>query len=236
MVKTILIFVPLHYNKYCNMTNEKFYTNREERANYLTHGFGLLMSVAATVLLLSRAVAAGNNRALTGYALFGFGMIACMSASTVYHYVQEPHLKARLRHFDHASIYLLIAASYSPFTLILLCNTPFWGWFIFVLVWFIALAGIIISFRPLKRNSHLKTASYVLMGLIVLIAFKPLIEVARAQDVMDMVIWLIAGGFFYIAGAVIYATARREFVHAVFHLFVLLGLASHIYAAYLIPL
>jgi len=194
------------------------------------------MSVAATVLLLSRALATDNDTALLGYALFGFGMIACMSASTVYHYVQEPMFKSKLRHFDHAAIYLLIASSYTPFTLILMRDEPFWGWFIFVLVWFIALVGIIISFRPLKRNSHLKTASYVLMGLIVLIAFKPLIAVAQAQDAMDTVIWLIAGGVFYITGAVIYATAKREFVHAIFHIFVLLGLASHIYAAYLIPL
>jgi len=218
------------------MTNEKFYTEREERANCLSHGFGLLMSVAATVLLLRKAIIAEDGWALFAYALFGFGMIACMGSSTLYHWVQEPALKAKLRHFDHASIYLLIASSYSPFTLILLRDTAFWGWFIFILVWFIALVGIIISFRPLKRNSHLKTASYVLMGLIVLIAFKPLIEVALAQNVMDTVIWLIVGGIFYIAGAVIYATAKREFVHAIFHIFVLLGLASHIYAAYLIPL
>ena len=218
------------------MTNDKFYSPREERANYLTHGFGVLMSLTATVILLRRAIEANNNIALLGYALFGFGMIVCMSASTIYHFVQGPVLKSKLRHFDHAAIYLLIASSYSPFTLILLRDTPFWGWFIFVLVWFIALVGIIISFRPLKRNSHLKTASYVLMGLIVLVAFKPLIAVAQAQDAMDAVIWLIAGGIFYIAGAVIYATAKREFVHAIFHVFVLLGLSSHIYAAYLIPL
>ncbi|WP_294068172.1 PAQR family membrane homeostasis protein TrhA [Proteiniphilum sp. UBA1028] len=218
------------------MTEEKFYTLREERANYLTHGFGFLMSTVGTMLLLSRAMTAGDNRALLGYALFGFGMITCMGTSTAYHYVQESQRKAKLRHLDHASIYLLIAASYSPFTLILLRDEPFWGWFIFALVWLIALAGIIISFRPLKRNSHLKTASYVLMGLIVLIAFKPLTEIARAKDVIDVVIWLIAGGVFYIVGAVIYASAKREFVHALFHLFVLLGLASHIYAAYLIPL
>ncbi len=218
------------------MTNEKFYTQREERANHLTHGFGVMMSLIATAVLLSRAMAAQDSRALLAYLLFGLGMIACMGSSTLYHYVQAPVLKSKLRHFDHAAIYLLIAASYSPFTLILLHDIPFWGWFIFVLVWLIAFTGIYISFRPLKRNSHLKTASYVLMGLIVLIAFKPLMEVARAQDVIDSVIWLIIGGVFYIAGAVIYATAKREFVHAIFHVFVLLGLASHIYAAYLIPL
>ncbi|MDD2511828.1 MAG: hemolysin III family protein [Proteiniphilum sp.] len=218
------------------MTKEKFYTLREERANYLTHGFGVLMSFAAAILLIGKAVVADDSRAVVAFALFGLGMIGCMGTSTLYHYVQEPQRKAKLRHFDHAAIYLLIAASYSPFTLILLRDEPFWSWLMFTLVWVIALTGICISFRPLKRNSHLQTTSYVVMGLIVLIAFKPLMEVAQRLDAMDTVIWLIGGGVFYIAGAVIYATARREFVHAVFHLFVLLGLASHIYAAWLIPL
>ncbi len=218
------------------MSLEKFYTLREERANYLTHGLALLISITATILLLRKAIIAEDGWALFANALFGLGMIGCMGASTLYHYVQEPVRKAKLRHFDHASIYLLIAASYSPFTLILLRDEPFWSWFIFGVVWLIALTGILISFRPLKRNSHLKTASYVLMGLIVLIAFKPLLEVARAADAIDTVIWLFVGGLFYIAGAVIYAMAKHEFVHAVFHLFVLLGLASHIWAAWLIPL
>ena len=218
------------------MSLEKFYTLREERANYLTHGLALLISITATILLLRKAIIAEDDWALFAYALFGFGMIGCMGASTLYHYVQEPLRKAMLRHYDHAAIYLLIAASYSPFTLILLRDEPFWSWFIFGVVWLIALTGILISFRPLKRNSNLKTASYVLMGLIVLIAFKPLLQVARAAGAMDTVLWLLVGGVFYIVGAVIYATARREFVHTIFHLFVLLGLASHIYAAWMIPL
>ena len=218
------------------MSSEKFYTLREERANYLTHGLALLISITATILLLRKAIIAEDGWALFAYALFGLGMIGCMGASTLYHYVQEPLRKAMLRHYDHAAIYLLIAASYSPFTLILLRDEPFWSWFIFGVVWLIALTGILISFRPLKRNSHLKTASYVLMGLIVMIAFKPLLEVARAADAMDTVLWLFVGGIFYIVGAVIYATAKREFVHTIFHIFVLFGLASHLYAAWLIPM
>jgi len=94
------------------MSLEKFYTLREERANYLTHGLALLISITATILLLRKAIIAEDDWALFAYALFGFGMIACMGSSTVYHYVQEPVRKAKLRHFDHASIYLLIAASY----------------------------------------------------------------------------------------------------------------------------
>lgn len=218
------------------MSIDRFYTPREERANYLTHGFAMLISIAATYLLLRKAIIADDGWAIFAYALFGFGMIACMGSSTIYHYVKEPALKAKLRHFDHASIYLLIAASYSPFTLILLREEQFWGWLLFALVWIIAIVGITISFRPLKRNSHLKTISYVMMGLIVFIAFKPIIEVVTVNDSIGTLFWIIAGGLFYIVGALIYATAKREFVHAVFHLFVLLGLVSHIYAAWLIPL
>ncbi len=218
------------------MSSDKFYTVREERANYITHAFGVLMAFTATLLLLRKAFIADDPWALLAYSIFGVGMLACMLASTVYHFVQEPARKAQLRHFDHASIYLLIAASYSPFTLILLREAQLWGWLLFGLVWTIALVGIAVSFGKLKKNSHLKTASYVLMGLVVLIAFKPLIEMAKEKNCIEVIWWLIAGGVFYIVGAVIYATAKREFVHAVFHIFVLLGLACHIVSAYLIPM
>ncbi|HHV84677.1 MAG TPA: hemolysin III family protein [Petrimonas sp.] len=218
------------------MNNNKFYTPREEKANYLTHAAGVLMAVIATVLLLRKAILADNGWAILAYTIFGFGMLACMLSSTVYHFVQEPGRKARLRHFDHASIYLLIAASYSPFTLVLLREKSFWGWSLFGLVWIIAFIGITVSFGELKKNSHLKTASYVLMGLVVLIAFKPLIETANEKNCIEVILWLIAGGVFYITGAIVYATAKREFVHAVFHIFVLFGLASHIIGAYIIPL
>ncbi len=218
------------------MADEKFYSIREERANYITHGIGVLLGVIASIALIRKAIIFGDVWSIIAYSIFGLGIIICMGSSTIYHFVQEPTRKAWLRHFDHASIYLLIASSYSPFTLILLREEQFWGWLLFSLVWLIAIVGIIISFRPLKRNSNIKTTSYVAMGLIVLIAFDPLIKVSRSLNSIETVYWLIAGGVFYIAGAIIYATAKREFVHSVFHIFVLLGLASHIYAAWLIPL
>ena len=219
------------------MMKDKFYTLREERANYISHGFGLLIGIIATGILVNNAILSNNTWAIIAHSLFGSGIIACMGSSTIYHFVQDPLKKEKLRHFDHASIYLLIAASYSPFTLILLRDDePIWGWLLFSLVWIIAIIGVIISFKPLKRNSNIKTASYVLMGLVVLIAFKPLIDVANAKNSIEVIYWLFGGGVFYIAGAVIYATAKREFIHSVFHIFVLLGLISHIYAAWLIPL
>lgn len=218
------------------MPKNKFYTNREEKVNYITHALGIVIALIAGFFFIKKSLSAGDNTALTAYMIFTAGMILCMAASTLYHFAKKPATKARLRHYDHAGIYLLIAASYAPFSLILLREEKFWSPFIFTIVWVIAVVGITLSFRKLKRNSHLKTLSYVLMGLIVLIAFKPLIATARAKECMDVVFWLIAGGVFYIIGAVIYAIAKREFVHALFHIFVLFGMCSHILAAYLIPL
>lgn len=218
------------------MQTQKIYTKREERLNYQSHALGMVISVTGTAILISNAIKADNGWAILAYAIFGFGMLACMGSSTLYHYVQEPNKKAFLRHFDHGSIYILIASSYSPFTLILLRNQGWWGVGLFALVWLIAFVGIGFNFRKMKANNHIQTISYVLMGLVILLAIKPSIEVAQQLNCMPVLIWLVIGGVFYIIGAVIYAIAKREFSHAIFHLFVLFGLLSHIYAAYLIPL
>ena len=218
------------------MKDVKLYTIREEKANYLTHSFGVLMALVGTYLLVYKAYVAENSWGVLAYSIFGFGMFLCMLSSTLYHYIQEPKIKKTLRYFDHASIYILIAASYSPFSLILLREEGMWGWSIFIIVWIIALVGIGFNFKRIKKNSHLKTASYVIMGLTILIAIKPTIRVAVENDCLPVLYWLIAGGIFYIIGAVIYALAKKEFVHTIFHIFVLLGLASHIISAYLIPL
>lgn len=217
------------------MKQYKFYTEREEKANYLTHAFGVIMAVVGVIILIQKALAAQNSEAIVAYSIFGFGMISCMLTSTIYHYVKKPSLKTILRHFDHGNIYILIASSYSPFTLILLRNEGFWGWGLFILVWLIALVGIGFNFRELKPNSHLKTASYVLMGMCALFAIKPFIKVALEQNCLNSLYWLAIGGVFYIVGSFFYALAKHEFVHAIFHVFVLLGLASHIIATYLIP-
>lgn len=215
--------------------SSKTYSQREERANYLTHAFGVIIAVAATVVLIHKAVVADNGWAVVAFSIYGFGMVVCMMSSTVYHYVQTPKPKAILRHFDHGNIYVLIAASYSPLTLILLRKTGWWGWGLFGFIWLFALVGIGLNFGELKANNNLKTASYVLMGASMLVAIKPLVEVAVLKDCLDVLYWLGAGGVFYIAGSFFYALAKHEFVHTIFHIFVLLGLVSHIIAAYQIP-
>ena len=218
------------------MQNLKVYSDREEKVNYLTHAFGVILAIVATVVLLYRSVAAGNGWAIVSFSILGFGMLVCMLSSTIYHYVQKSELKLVLRHFDHGNIYVLIASTYSPFTLILLRNEGLWCWGIFTSIWLMALIGIGFNFAKLKANNHLKTAFYVFMGVFVLIAIKPLIDVALAENCLPVLYWLAAGGVFYIAGSFFYALAKHEFVHAVFHVFVLLGMACHITAAFLIPL
>lgn len=218
------------------MQTQKFYTEREEKANYLSHVFGVLIALIGTFILINRAAKAENNWAIVAYSIFGFGMLACMLSSTIYHYAKNPKTKAFLRHFDHGSIYVLIACSYSPFTLILLKNEGYWGWGLFILVWIIAFIGIGFNFRQMKANNHFKTASYVLMGMAILLAISPSLNIANQLNCMPVLFWIAIGGVFYIIGSVFYALAKHEFVHFVFHIFVLLGLGSHIYAAYLIPL
>lgn len=217
------------------MKQEKFYTPREEKANYLSHAFGFVMAVVAIILLEMKAVAADNVRAIVAFAVFGFGMLLCMGSSTLYHYAHHPKLKGILRHFDHGNIYVLIAASFSPVCLILLQNSV-WGISLFSFIWLFAAVGIALNFRKLKANNNLKTASFVVMGLCIFIPMKTLIEISTALNCVSVLIWIALGGVFYIAGAVIYAKAKHEFVHAVFHIFVLFGLLCHIISAFSIPL
>lgn len=214
----------------------KSYTKREEKANYLTHALGALIAAVATYLLLRKAINAQNAWAVVAFSIYGFGMLTCMLSSTFYHYVQNPPVKAVLRRLDHSSIYVLIASSVSPVTLILLRNEGFWGWGLFGMIWLFAFIGIAMSMGTLKANSHLKTASYVLMGLSVFVAVNPLITIALTNNCLSVLYWLLAGGIFYIVGSFFYALAKHEFVHAIFHVFVLLGLICHIVSAFFIPL
>ncbi len=217
------------------MSGIKVYTIREERANYLTHAFGVLVAIGTAIYLIHKSVVADNGWAIFAYSIYGFGMLMCMLSSTLYHYVQEPKTKKILRHIDHGNIYLQIATSYSPVTLILLREHGIWGWLIFGLVWFFALVGILLNFRELKPNNNLKTLFYVVISSTIFIAIKPMIDVCITQDCVSILYWLIIGGVFYIAGTFFYAS-KKEFMHAIFHVFVLLGLISHIISASLIPL
>ena len=205
------------------------YTRREELWNSWSHAGGILLGVAAGVLLLWLAFRGHNSWARLGVGLYLFGMLGSYIASTLYHALPRRSVwKERLRRWDHAAIYWHIAGSYSPLTLIALRTAGYWGWGLFTFVWLCAIAGTIVSFVHLKEHSNVETFCFVGMGLSVLVAFKPLLDTVSTAAV----IWIIAEGVSYITGAVFYSFNKKKYMHSVFHFFVLIGSICHIVAVW----
>jgi len=211
------------------MTKNKhltYYPTTEEKINILTHGLGLLLSIAALVLLVIHASKHGTARHIVSFTIFGASLILLYSASTLYHYSQKPDIRRKLNILDHASIYVLIAGTYTPFTLITLRG---WlGWTIFGITWGIAIIGVFFKLFYTGRFDKISTIAYVAMGWIIIFAVKPLIE----NLPLNGLYWLLAGGIFYTIGAVLYSIKKIKFNHAIFHVFVLLGSFSHFMAIY----
>jgi hemolysin III len=200
------------------------YSKYEELANSLTHGFGVAMSLVATVVLTLRAIETGDIRRIVTYPLFGVTMILLYTASTLYHSRKSEVSKARLKVFDHISIFYLIAGTYTPITLVGMGGP--WGWTIFGVAWALALAGTVFKLFFTGRFPIISTAIYVGMGWIVVVAVVPLIRTLSTGTLL----WLLGGGLFYTGGVVFYAWRRLPFGHAVWHLFVLAGTACHFVA------
>jgi hemolysin III len=205
---------------------EKIYSDFEERWNILTHGFGLVLSIIGVILLLNNAVQLQSVKVFIAFLIYGIGVTSMFLASTLYHAANDPNKRKRLQIFDHIAIYLTIAGSYTPITL--LTMPPFWGTAVLITVWLIAATGIVLKFFFTGRFSKLSTAMYVLMGWVIVIAFKPLVECMATAGL----IWLIAGGLAYTVGAVIYQIKAIKFNHAIFHFFVLIGAACHYVVVY----
>lgn len=209
-----------------NKKHLTYYPSTEEKLNILTHGLGLLLSIAALVLLIVHASQNGTARHIVSFTIFGASLILLYSASTFYHYSQSPNLRHKLNILDHASIYILIAGTYTPFTLITLKGAL--GWTIFGITWGIALIGVILKLFYTGKYDKISTIAYVGMGWIIIFAVKPLIE----NLPLNGLYWLLAGGVFYTIGAVLYSVKKVKFNHAIFHIFVLLGSFSHFMAIY----
>lgn len=208
--------------------NGLFYTKGEERVNTLSHAAGILMGVIVGTLLLIKSN--GEFWATFGVCLYLFGMIGSYLTSTLYHAMKHHNpWKKKLRHWDHAAIYWHIAGSYSPVTLVALRNEGAWGWGLFSFVWLCAIAGTIISFRKMEEHSYIETVCFIVMGLSVMVAFKPLYAVAEGTFY-----WMIAEGVCYITGAVFYSFRHIRYTHSIFHFFVLGGSVCHMVAVWLI--
>ncbi|MFT4632871.1 MAG: hemolysin III [Candidatus Azotimanducaceae bacterium] len=204
----------------------KYYSAIEESINIVSHGLGFLLGLVALAALMQVALPTNNGLLILSFGIFGLSLVVTYGASTVYHAVKEPLLRGRLRVVDHASIYLLIAGTYTPFTLITLDGPV--GWSIFGVCWSMALVGVILKLFFTGRYSLLSTLMYVFMGWMIIFAISPLNDLLPPLGLR----WLIAGGVLYTLGAVIYAIKRIPFNHALFHVFTLLGSASHFIAVY----
>ena len=203
------------------------YTIKEEKASTYTHALGIIFGLIVGILLIQKAITAQNNWAIVSYSVYAIFMTLSYLTSTLYHVDKNRIRKKSRRKFDHAAIYTHIAGTYTPFTLVVLRNEGAWGWSLFVVIWLAAIAGIFLSFLKLKNTSKLETACYVAMGWVVVVAFKPLMDVMSATNTMSSLYWLIGGGLFYTVGAVLYSFNRIQYMHAVWHLFVLGGSVCH---------
>ena len=197
---------------------------REELLNALTHGLGATAALAGGALLVTLAALHGDGWQLAGAIVFGTCLLLLYLASTLYHAIQHPVAKGRLKVFDHCAIYLLIAGTYTPFTLVGLRGP--WGWGLFAAIWTLALAGVVFKLFFTGRFKRLSTLIYLAMGWLVIVAIKPLLGALDAWTLG----WLLAGGLFYTLGTVFYHRPSLRYSHAIWHLFVLAGSVSHFIA------
>lgn len=194
---------------------------REEIANSVTHGLGLLASLVGAFVLVSLSVEQGEAWHVVSAAIYGVTLVALYAASTLYHALKGTRARKVLRVLDHCSIYLLIAGTYTPVTLVSMRGG--WGWTLFGLAWGLAAVGIAFKILATGRFAILSTLAYVLMGWLCIVAVKPMF-VLLSPGALAL---LGAGGVLYTAGIVFYNSKRVPYSHAVCHLFVVAGSVCH---------
>ena len=197
---------------------------REEIASALTHGVGAVAALAGSAVLITLAALHGDAWQLGASIVFGVTLLLLYVASTLYHSVKHPVAKARLKVFDHCAIYLLIAGTYTPFTLIALRGP--WGWGLFIAIWTLAIGGVVFKLFYTGRFKRLSTVIYVAMGWLIIVAIKPMLNSLDAWTLG----WLLAGGLFYTLGTYFYHRESIPYSHAIWHLFVIAGSVCHFIA------
>ncbi len=214
-----------------NTTTVKHYSLAEEIASSITHGLGVALSITALVILTTLAVRSGDAWRVVSFSIYGSTLIMMYLSSVLYHSFQAPEIKRILRYLDHSAIYLLIAGTYTPFTLISLRGT--WGWTLFGLIWGLAAFGMFMTVLGVGRSRILASLIYIGMGWLVVVAIKPLLEAIPPGGIA----WLVAGGLFYTLGVIFYVWKKLPFNHAIWHLFVLSGSVCHFFAIllYVLP-
>lgn len=197
---------------------------RDEIASALTHGLGAVAALAGGSVLITLAATHGDAWQLGASIVFGVTLLLLYVASTLYHSIQHPVAKGRLKVFDHCAIYLLIAGTYTPFTLIGLRGP--WGWGLFIAIWTLAVSGVVFKLFYTGRFKLLSTIIYVAMGWLVIVAIKPMLQVLDGWTLG----WLVMGGVSYTLGTYFYHRESIRFSHAIWHLFVIGGSVCHFIA------
>lgn len=208
------------------------YTEEEELANRLTHGLAALLSLTGLVILLVAAARTGDPYRIVSSAVFAGALSVFYVISTLYHTVRDPKTRYLFRILDHAGIYLVIAATYTPFTLVPLRQTS--GWALFGLVWGLAIAGAIFKSFMTHRMAFLAPVFYVALGWLIVVDLEGALTLVPGHGVA----WMVAGGLFYTAGIVFFAIDRIPYNHAIWHVFVIAGSLCHYLAVlwYVVPL
>lgn len=209
---------------------KKLYTLGEEISNSITHGIGSLLSIAALVIMVVVAAIHKNTMGIVTSAIFGASLIILYTMSTLYHAISNKTAKQVLRVFDHCTIYLLIAGTYTPYTLVALRSIdPFKGWLIFGIVWGIAIIGTLLYIIFKNRFKVLNVISYIVMGWVVLLALPEVISYFELKNAMAGLYLLAAGGIAYTVGVIFYAlqNLNLRYFHSIWHLFVLGGSICH---------
>ncbi|MDO4542339.1 MAG: hemolysin III family protein, partial [Bacillota bacterium] len=200
------------------MSESKLYTLGEEIMNSVTHGIGALLSVAATVIMIVCATKYNTPLAVVSSAVFGATLIILYTSSTLYHAFTNVKVKSLFQIFDHCTIFLLIAGTYTPLTLVAIGGKL--GWTVFAVIWAAAVLGIILNAISLKRFAKISMVLYLAMGWAAIVTFGRLIEALGTGGI----VFLVAGGVAYTVGVIFYALNKRcKFMHSIWHLFVLAG-------------
>jgi len=205
----------------------KSYSPLEEKINIYSHALGFIVSLIGFIVLIRTAFLFGEPKHILSFSIFGLSMPILFAASTLYHRAINPIKRARLRIFDHASIYVLIAGTYTPFCLVTLPEKT--GLIVFAVVWVFALLGISIKLFFTGRFSVFSTLMYLFMGWMMVFIIKPLYQNLPIEGLY----WLFSGGLAYTLGAILYSIKRIPYNHAIFHILVLIGCFCHFMGIYL---
>lgn len=211
-----------------DLENIESYSIGEEIANSITHGLGALLGIAGLIVLIIFSALSTSPTKIIASIVYGLSLIILYLASTLYHAIQHKKAKRVLEIIDHSAIYLLIAGTYTPFTLLALKGKI--GLTIFTIVWSLTVVGIVLKAFFVKKFMILSTLIYIFLGWMVVFAFKPLVNAVSHQTV----VLLVLGGVFYTIGTIFYIWRKLKYGHMIWHMFVLAGSFFHFFAVYII--